>query len=78
MTQIKVTWANVELAKIQMRKLRQQTKKERSVCYLRLDVHLLYRIFIEPADVDLTVKMPDVTDNGVVFHVLKVSKENKN
>lgn len=78
MTQIKVTCANVEPPKIQTRKLTQQTKKERSGCYLRLDVYLLYRIFTEPTDVDLTVKMPDVTDNGVVFHVLKVSKANNN
>lgn len=42
--------------------------------YLRLDVDLLCSVFVEPAHVDLTVKVADVTDDGVVLHVLKVTE----
>lgn len=41
--------------------------------YLRLDVDLLCSVFGEPAHVDLTVKVADVTDDGVVLHFFKVT-----
>lgn len=44
--------------------------------YLRLDVDLLDSVFGEPAHVDLTVKVSDVADDGVVLHVFKVTEGN--
>lgn len=44
--------------------------------YLRLDVDLLDSVFGEPAHVDLTVKVPNVADDGVVLHVFKVTEGN--
>lgn len=45
--------------------------------YLRLDVDLL-GVLVEPAYVDLAVEVSDVTDDGVVLHVLKVAAGNGN
>lgn len=65
------TWKEVKLQ-------RWQTEERKTpnfrVSYLRLDVDLLCSIFVEPAHVDLTVKVTDVADNGVVLHVLKVTE----
>lgn len=44
--------------------------------YLRLDVDLLGGIFVKPAHVDLTVKVSDVADDGVVLHAVKVTEGN--
>lgn len=43
--------------------------------YLWLDVYLLGCVGIEPVHVYLTVEVADVANDGVVFHVLKVSGE---
>lgn len=42
------------------------------VHYLRFDVDLSSSVLVQPAHVDLTVKVTDVTDNGVVLHLFKV------
>lgn len=44
------------------------------VHYLRFDVDLGSSVLVQPAHVDLTVKVTDVTDNGVVLHLFKVPK----
>ena len=36
--------------------------------HLRLDVGLLLAVLLQPLDLDLTVKVADVADNGVVLH----------
>lgn len=41
---------------------------------LGLDDLFLHTVCIQPGDVDLTVKMADVTDNGIFQHVLKVMR----
>ena len=45
-----------------------------SFSHLRLDVDLLSCVFVEPAHVDLAIKVSDVADDGVVLHVLKVAE----
>lgn len=45
-----------------------------SFSYLRLDVDLLGSVFVEPGHVDLTVKVSNVTDDGIILHVLKVAE----
>lgn len=44
-----------------------------SSSYLGLDVDLRCSIFVEPVHIDLTVKVTDVTNDGVVLHVLEVA-----
>ena len=48
--------------------------KAKGACrvYLWLDVDLLFAIFFDPLDVDLAVKVTNVTDDGVVLHGLEV------
>ncbi len=42
--------------------------------HLRLDVDLLDGVLVEPFDVELEVKVTDVAQDGVVVHVLKVTR----
>lgn len=49
-----------------------KTLKEKS--HLRLDVDFGFGIFGQPGHVDLTVKVSNVADNGVILHVFKVAE----
>ena len=52
-------------------------KSESPFSYLRLDVDLFGGVFVEPAHVNLTIKVSDVTDDGVILHVLEVTGGDK-
>lgn len=43
--------------------------------HLRLDVDLLSCVLVEPAHIDLTVEVTDVTHDGIILHLLKVTEE---
>ncbi len=47
------------------------------ISYLSFDVDFLRRMFIQPLHVNLTVKVANVADNGVILHLLKVSVRKK-
>lgn len=49
----------------------QERKKK---IHLGLDVDFGFGVFGEPGHVDLTVKVSNVADDGVVLHVLKVAE----
>lgn len=51
----------------------EKKKGKVKVSYLGLDVDLLC-VFVEPADVNFTVKVSNVADDGVVLHALKVAE----
>lgn len=40
--------------------------------YLRFNIDFLCGVFIKPLHVNLTIKMPDVANDGIVLHLLKV------
>lgn len=40
--------------------------------HLGLDVHLLHSILIQPLDINLYVKVSNVTHDGIILHLLKV------
>lgn len=42
--------------------------------HLRLDVDFSFSVLGQPGHVDLTVKVPNVADDGVILHVLKVAE----
>lgn len=41
--------------------------------HLRLDVDFGFSVFVQPAHVDFTVEVSDVTDDSIILHVLKVA-----
>lgn len=45
---------------------------EEVAVHLRLDVHLLHAVLIQPLNVDLNVKVANVADNGVIPHGTEV------
>lgn len=49
---------------------------EEVAVHLRLDVHLLHTVLVQPLDVDLNVKMTDVADDGVITHGTEVFASN--
>ena len=39
---------------------------------MRLDVGLLSTVFFQPFDIDFTIEMSNITNDGIVLHPLKV------
>ena len=63
--------ANIETFK-KRRNVRQKDGTDLIDFHLWFDFYLLLCVFVRPVDVDFTIKVANVANNGVVLHLLEV------